>query len=101
MLNFNNLTAHTSQLIYIAGIPYINVHVHYIDENIITYHSIDIKFRDTIAYIDRCSGYNEHEQSQILSLISQKRDFFFSLAREQGVIHVQTEQELYNLEYDF
>ena len=94
MIDFNSLNAHTSKLIYISGVPHINVHVHYVDEKTVTYYAMDIKYIDHSPVIESCLGFEPDEQLQILALVDQKRELFFSIAKEQGIIRVNSEEEL-------
>lgn len=94
MLDLNTIEAHTSKLIFIAGTPYINVHVHYVDERTLMYFSMDIKFKDSQPTVENCLGFEQDEQLQILNLITSRKELFFSMAKEQGILHVQSEEEL-------
>ena len=93
MLNLNDLTVHTSRLVYIAGVPHINVHVHYVDEKEMCYNSMDIKYKDSIPKIEQCLGFEADEQLQILALVDKQKEILFSMAKEQGIVHVKSEEE--------
>lgn len=99
MVDFKNLIANTSPVIYISGIPSINVHVSDVGHSVDIPRYMDVRFsdarKDTSSYIDDLRGFNRIEAFQIFHEIIAHRECFFNMAKEQGERHVKTEQELY------
>lgn len=101
MVNFKNLIAHTSPVIYLSGVPSINVHVSDITHPADAPRCLDIRFEDarisTSSYINGLRGFNRIEAFQVFHEIVAQREFFYELAKKQGECSVKTEKELYEL----
>ena len=95
MVNYNLLQYSISNKIHIKGIPNVNVHISYVDEELLQYNFVDVRFQDGTPILLQYSGFSQEEAQDIFTIVVQKKEEILTHSTKEEIF-VESEEELYH-----